>query len=50
MRERHPWQDWELSLLRREYPDNPTAKVAESLKRSLTSVYQRAILSGLRKS
>ena len=50
MRERSPWQDWELTLLRTEYPDNPTAKLATQLDRTVTSVYQRAILDGLRKS
>lgn len=47
---RRPWQTWELRLLAKEYPKSPTAKVAERLKRSVTSVYQRALLSGLRKS
>lgn len=50
MRERRPWQDWELALLHSDYPDNPTVKLAKRLDRTITSVYQRAILEGLRKS
>ena len=50
MKERRPWQEWELRLLHAEYPNSPTAKVAADLNRSVTSVYQRALLSGLHKS
>jgi len=47
---RRPWQDWELSLLRADYPHKQTTKLAKILRRSTTSVYQRAQLLGLRKS
>ena len=50
MRKRRPWQDRELALLRSDYPCSPTAKIAKRLERTVTSVYQRAILLGLRKS
>jgi hypothetical protein len=50
MARRRPWQDWELRLLAKEYPHCTTAKLAKKLKRSITSVYQRAQLSGLHKS
>lgn len=50
MARRRPWQDWELRLLAKEYPDCATTKLAKKLKRSITSVYQRARLSGLHKS
>lgn len=50
MAQRRTWQAWELRLLAREYPRRPTARIAERLKRSVTSVYQRAQLSGLHKS
>lgn len=50
MAERRPWQNWELRLLVRQYPHCQTATLARTLKRSITSVYQRALLSGLHKS
>lgn len=50
MRVRQPWKDWELSFLRSHYSNEPTATLAKTLKRSLTSVYQRAQILKLRKS
>jgi hypothetical protein len=44
---------WELedeALLRQLYPDTPTAQIAAQLRRPLSSVYQRALKLGLRKS
>lgn len=50
MRKRRPWKKWEIDMVRADYPHKPTARVAKTLKRSITSVYQRATLLGLRKS
>lgn len=45
-----PWTPEEDELLRRLYPDQPTARVAAELGRKIGPVYQRAYLLGLRKS
>lgn len=45
-----PWTKSELLTLRRQYPDRPTILIAATLRRSLTSVYQRALIEGLHKS
>ncbi len=50
MRERRPWLGWELDILRSAYPDNRTAELAKQLKRTVTSIYQRAALLELKKS
>lgn len=47
---RRPWTEAELELLRRNYPDSRTEDLAAVLGRSLTTVYQKAIKLGLRKS
>ena len=44
------WTADEDALMRRLYPDTPTAKLAEQLGRPLASTYQRAATLGLKKS
>ena len=44
------WTPEEDARLRAEFPDTPTAKLAKSLGRSLSSTYQRAYTLGLHKS
>lgn len=45
-----PWTAWQLRILRREYPRRQTVLIARKLRRSLVSVYQKAIKMGMRKS
>ena len=47
---RKRWRPRDDALLRKRYPNTPTADVAERLGRSPLSVYQRADKLGLRKS
>lgn len=47
---RRRWTMAELELLQRNYPDSRTDELAAVLGRSLTTVYQKAIKLGLRKS
>ena len=47
---RRAWTAVELELLRRNYPDSRTDDLAAALDRTLTTVYQKAIKMGLRKS
>lgn len=47
---RRPWTRADRALLRRLYPNTPTAKVAKRLRRSLTTTYQTAYRLGLSKS
>ena len=47
---RRLWTEQELSLLRQLYPDQAASKVAQTLRRSLSSVYAQAAILGLKKS
>ena len=47
---RKPWAEHELELLRRNYADSRTDDLAAALGRTLTTVYQKALKIGLRKS
>lgn len=47
---RRPWTKREVAVMRRDYPDHDTASIAAALKRSVTSVHNRAQILGLRKS
>jgi hypothetical protein len=47
---RHTWSDQELATLRKLYPHQRTADIAELLGIDLQLVYRRASLLGLRKS
>ena len=44
------WTAGELRILRREYPNVPTQKLADRLHRHISSVYRHAYLLGLKKS
>ena len=44
------WPKSEVALLRRLFPNNPTAKVAARLGRSLDTVKKKASRMGLKKS
>ena len=44
------WSKSELSLLRKLFPSNPTAKIAARLKRPTDAVKKKASRMGLRKS
>jgi len=50
MTTRHRWQPAEDALLRKLYPNMPTAKVAARLGLSITKVYSRAYALGVCKS
>lgn len=45
-----PWEPWESSMLRIQYPFMKTRVIALLLDRKITAVYQRARLMGLEKS
>ena len=45
-----PWTDAELAVLQRRYPHEPTEKIAQTLGRAVTSVYNKAYVLGLRKT
>jgi hypothetical protein len=47
---RRPWTPAELQHLLRDYPDTPTAELAERLGRTVTQVHGKAWRLGLRKS
>ncbi|MGH8218651.1 MAG: HNH endonuclease [Steroidobacteraceae bacterium] len=47
---RRPWTRREERILRRDYPDRPSAQIARELARPVTSVYARAKSLGLFKS
>lgn len=47
---RRPWGEVELRMLRESYADSRTDDLAAALGRTLTTVYQKAISMGLRKS
>jgi hypothetical protein len=47
---RRPWTERDLRLLRELYPDMLATTVAREIGRSVSSVYQKAIAQGLRKS
>lgn len=47
---RKPWTAADNRIMRREYPNTPTAKLARKLRRTATTVYQHAAVLGLRKS
>lgn len=49
-RVRRPWSREDDALLRRIYPDTPTAQVARRLKRTVAATYGRADKLGLEKS
>ncbi len=44
------WSKSELSLLKKLFPNNPTAKIAAELGRSTDTVKKKASRMGLRKS
>jgi hypothetical protein len=44
------WSKSEVALLRKVFPNNPTAKVAKRLGRSLDTVKKKASRMGLKKS
>ena len=44
------WTKGELSLLKKLFPNNPTAKIAARLKRPTDAVKKKASRMGLRKS
>ncbi len=44
------WSEADDALLRRMYPDTPTSALARRLRRSVTAVYGRAELLGVKKS
>jgi hypothetical protein len=44
------WSKSEVALLRKLFPNNPTAKVATRLKRSLDTVKKKASRMGLKKT
>ena len=44
------WSKSELALLRKLFPNNPTAKVATKLKRPLSNVKKKASRIGLKKT
>ncbi len=44
------WSKSELSLLKKLFPSNPTAKIAAKLKRPTDAVKKKASRMGLRKS
>lgn len=48
--QRRLWTTREIALVRELYPHAPTSELAARLGRSITTVYQRAQLMGLRKS
>lgn len=50
MSQRRPWKECELNILRAQYPDTPTKALAQSVRRSVSAVYGRAAIMGLRKS
>lgn len=45
-----PWTAAENRIMRRDYPNAPTEKLARKLRRTATTVYQHAAFLGLRKS
>ncbi|NMV36810.1 HNH endonuclease [Ralstonia insidiosa] len=47
---RRPWSEVELTLLGMHYADSKTADIARALDRSITTVYQKAAMLGLKKS
>lgn len=47
---RRPWTPREVAILRRHYPDKPTAWVAERVGRSVANVYAKADHLGVRKT
>ena len=44
------WSKSEVAMLRKLFPNNPTAKVATRLKRSLDTVKKKASRMGLKKT
>ncbi len=44
------WTKAEVSLLRKEFPSNPTSKVAKKLKRKTDAVKKKASRMGLKKA
>lgn len=50
MGKRRRWQDEEIALLERDYPNTSTKTLSRALRRTESSVYARAGLMGLRKS
>jgi hypothetical protein len=50
MSQRRFWQDWELNILRTQYPDTATKALSRSIGRSESAVYGRAAIMGLKKS
>jgi DNA-directed RNA polymerase specialized sigma24 family protein len=44
------WSKGEIALLKKQFPNNPTAKIAEKLGRSLDTVKKKASRMGLKKS
>ncbi len=47
---RGQWSDRDLNLLKKEFPENPTAKVAVKLHRQTDAVKKKAARMGLKKS
>ena len=47
---KHRWTDSELAMLRRDYPDTPTAKIAEAMGVTPYVVSGKAAMLGIRKS
>lgn len=47
---RKPWPPREVARLERDYPDSHTPTLAREMGRSVSSVYQKALNLGLRKS
>jgi hypothetical protein len=50
MSQRRPWQESELEILRAQYPDTSTKALSATMQRSVTAIYGRATILGLRKS
>jgi hypothetical protein len=44
------WSDRDLNLLKKEFPENPTARVAVKLHRQTDAVKKKAARMGLKKS
>lgn len=50
MSQRRPWQESELQILRTQYADTSTKTLSVSMQRTVTAIYGRATILGLRKS
>ena len=50
MSQRRPWQESELEILRTQYADTSAKALSVTMQRSVTAIYGRAMILGLRKS